>query len=610
MSTTTTEPGPLTDGTAAFPRYAPVTGPSGEVRWDSLVYSCEYGYRPLFLDLRVPSSASLNTPAPLVIWVHGGGWVTGSRRRRAPNLHQNGVIESIVNAGYAVALVDYRLAKEAAFPAQLLDLKAAVRWLRGHALEYSLDSSRFVVWGESAGGHLAMMLGFCGKDPGPRTGEFHDEPEDLQGVVDWYGPADLSAPPIRPAIFSSAGPVVMPGDPVQEFVESSTWSAAEMSPINYVDKASLPVFIAHGVDDSQVDVSQSRQLHDSLTRAGADTEYLETGGGHVFVGKPVLQQVTEASLTFLRERIGSALTNDLDPAIQAMEKRMAGTGDFPIFTDVAGHAVDGPTARERGVRLRDSFYPRQFFDVESITESTFPGPAGDVRIRIQKPHDASDATVVYFHGGGWIIGDLDSHEGNASRIAARTGAHVVQVDYRLAPENPHPAGVEDAIAAVEWVAAHIDRFGGNPEKLVVAGDSAGGNLAAIAAHHCRDTDVTLAAQLLIYPATDFTLMAGTVMEHQYLGPDPSIPLDDPTLSPALAASLAGLPHTIIGVGEHDFLYQDNLHFAQRLKDSGVDVTLRCYPTLNHGFFSYGNVSTSADRAADEICEDLRIRLSR
>lgn len=211
--------------------------------------------------------------------------------------------------------------------------------------------------------------------------------------------------------------------------------------------------------------------------------------------------------------------------------------------------------------------------------------------------------MVYFHGGGWILGDLDSHQGNASRIAAHAQANVVQVDYRLAPENPYPAGVDDAIAAFEWVVAHIEQFGGNLDKVVVSGDSAGGNLAAVVAQHCRASEIRLAGQFLIYPATDLTNATdGAMLE--YLGPETSTLANDPRVSPALSECLDGLAPAIIGVGAHDFLYQDNVRYARALSDAGVPVIFRQYPTLNHGFFSYGNVSAASDQAAEQLCEDL------
>ena len=126
-------------------------------------------------------------------------------------------------------------------------------------------------------------------------------------------------------------------------------------------------------------------------------------------------------------------------------------------------------------------------DVASVEERTIPGPAGDIPVRIYRPEDPTGATVVFFHGGGWIIGDLDSHDGHARRLAATVGAVVVHVDYRLAPEHPFPAAHQDCVAAIEWAFEHVDELGGRADRIAVAGDSAGGNLAAAVALHCRDT---------------------------------------------------------------------------------------------------------------------------
>ena len=134
--------------------------------------------------------------------------------------------------------------------------------------------------------------------------------------------------------------------------------------------------------------------------------------------------------------------------------------------------------------------------VAAVEETTVPGPAGPIAARIYRPPAPTGVTVVFFHGGGWIIGDLDSHDGHARRLAATVGAVVLHVDYRLAPENPFPAAYLDCVAAIEWAREHIHELGGRPELLAVAGDSAGGNLAAATALHCRDAGLPLAAQLL------------------------------------------------------------------------------------------------------------------
>jgi acetyl esterase len=215
---------------------------------------------------------------------------------------------------------------------------------------------------------------------------------------------------------------------------------------------------------------------------------------------------------------------------------------------------------------------------------------------------------VYFHGGGWIVGDIDSHEAHCIRIANRTGAVVVNVGYRLAPEDPFPAGVDDAIAAMRWVHANLARFGGDARRLAVGGDSAGGNLAAVVAVQCRDEGIPLAAQLLIYPATDLTGIGDPKVVGAYLGEKVTEKARDPRVSPLFSPSLAGLAPAIIGVGVYDFLYKDNLAYAAALRRAGVSVTLRESATLNHGFFSYTAISRDSEAAAEQLCADLRALL--
>ena len=213
---------------------------------------------------------------------------------------------------------------------------------------------------------------------------------------------------------------------------------------------------------------------------------------------------------------------------------------------------------------------------------------------------AAKGTLVYFHGGGWVVGDLDSHEAHAIRLANRAGVAVVNVGYRLAPEHPFPAAVDDAIAAMRWVSR---RFGGGGEPLAVGGDSAGGNLAAVVAWMARDAGIKLAAQLLIYPATDLSRMANDPVRAAYFGGRFEEVSRDPRASPVLA-DLKGVAPAIIGVGPYDFLYQDSLAYAQALQAAAVETRLRVFPTLNHGFFSYTAISKDCAAAADSLCDDL------
>ena len=276
-------------------------------------------------------------------------------------------------------------------------------------------------------------------------------------------------------------------------------------------------------------------------------------------------------------------------------------------------------ARERLRFMRAAFYPPILLPVASSEEIELPASSGVIPARILRPAaNGPLPTVVYFHGGAWMVGDLDSHDGHARRIANRVPAVVLNVAYRLAPENPFPAGYEDALAATLWASEHVGHLGGAPDRVVVAGDSAGGNLAAAVAITCRDRHIGLAAQLLIYPATD---LAGEYASRERLGngdyflrvgrggaPNGYVPnvadLTDARVSPLRAASLADVAPLVLGIGEYDPLRDEAIAFAAAVRDAGVRTIVRDYPGLIHGFFGMGSVSAAADAASDELCADL------
>ena len=204
-----------------------------------------------------------------------------------------------------------------------------------------------------------------------------------------------------------------------------------------------------------------------------------------------------------------------------------------------------------------------------------------------------------------MVGDLDSHEAHAVRLANETDCVVVNVDYRLAPEHRFPAAYDDCLAITRWACQHIDVLGRQSKRFAIGGDSAGGNLAAAVAIACRDLDIQLAAQLLMYPATDLLRLKG-MPEKAYLGEENLDLLGlDPRASPKYASTHVGLAPTILGVGPHDFLYADNMAYASILRDAKVPLTLREFPTLNHGFFSYTGISSDSLAAAQLMCADLK-----
>lgn len=252
--------------------------------------------------------------------------------------------------------------------------------------------------------------------------------------------------------------------------------------------------------------------------------------------------------------------------------------------------------------------------VHSVEELRIPGPEGDLPARVYRPDaEGPVPTVVLFHGGGWVIGDLDTHDNTARSICRDCQAVVVSVAYRLAPEAPFPAAVDDAVAATRWAGERLADLGGD-HRLAVAGDSAGGNLAAVVAQQLRDSDgPALCAQLLVYPGTDVPGDYPSRTENAegyfldldtmawFLGhyaPDASV-YGDPRVSPMRHPDLVGLPPAVVVTAELDPLRDEGEAFAGRLSEAGVPVEVRRFDGMIHGFLDMGAYSPGAQAAIDE-----------
>jgi acetyl esterase len=289
----------------------------------------------------------------------------------------------------------------------------------------------------------------------------------------------------------------------------------------------------------------------------------------------------------------------LDPIIAEMERKWRDSGTPGIY--VGGN---GPVSRERASNIRALLYPKPKLPAGRIERDDIPGPNGPIKVEIVRPVEGEPiGTLVYYHGGGFIIGDIDSHQAHAIRIANSARVVVMNVDYRLAPEHAFPQGVDDAIAAAEWAAQNLGRLGGTGKPLAVGGDSAGGNFAAVTAIVCRDAGIKLGAQVLLYPVTNMASDNNPDIRKAYFGDDYEKNCRSLKASPVLAR-LEGAAPTIMAVGSHDFLYQDNLAFAAALRAAKVPLVLREFPTLNHGFFSYTAIAPVCEAAAELVCRDL------
>jgi acetyl esterase len=321
---------------------------------------------------------------------------------------------------------------------------------------------------------------------------------------------------------------------------------------------------------------------------------------------------------------GGHMTTPLDPAIAQI---------IPLLPLRNPETMTPQSARDQLRALaaaRAAMAPPQ---VASVSDRQVKGAADPLAARVYRVSSEKSPTVVYFHGGGWVAGDLETHDWQARLLAIETGAVVVSIDYRRPPETRFPGAFEDAFAAVRDITARIAEFGGDAARVGVAGDSAGGNLAAAAAIACRDAGIKLAAQLLAYPVIDVVgnyadakenarfpsrqenaegyFLSRAVMEwfsNQYL--------DDPKhggdwrVSPLRAKSLAGIAPAVVCTAWFDPLRDEGKAYADALAAAGVATKYYDGPGLIHGYFGLGEASESARREAQRARADFKAMLER
>ncbi|MDT5139437.1 MAG: acetyl esterase [Mycobacterium sp.] len=312
--------------------------------------------------------------------------------------------------------------------------------------------------------------------------------------------------------------------------------------------------------------------------------------------------------------------NTLDPTLQLMLTGLRATG-------IDGLVVDDDVAASRALMLQNmEAMPGPQIHVD-VDELALPGPAGEIRARHYSPPSGGAAPLlVFYHGGGWSIGDLDTHDALCRLTCRDAGVHVLSIDYRLAPEHPAPAAIEDAHAAFEWAYRHAEELGASPGRVAVGGDSAGGNLAAVVSQLAVSSGGPVPIfQWLIYPRTDFTAQTrsltlfarGFVLTKRdidwftaQLLRDSGIDPADPRVSPGLAESLSGLPPALIAVAGFDPLRDEGQDYATALRGAGNDVDLRYLGSLTHGFANLFALGGDSATATNELISALRAHLSR
>ncbi|WP_293853576.1 alpha/beta hydrolase [uncultured Alsobacter sp.] len=300
----------------------------------------------------------------------------------------------------------------------------------------------------------------------------------------------------------------------------------------------------------------------------------------------------------------------------------------PFLADLVAIAAKFPAMSALPVERVRKAVPRQLatglpkVEVASVEDIAIPGPDQPIPLRVYRPDAGHGHPVtVFFHGSGFVICSLDTHDDMCRQICRGSGHVVVSVDYRLAPEHPFPAAPRDCLAAVQWVAANALTFGGDPARLAVCGDSAGGCLATVVARQCRDAGgPRIAAQALIYPVTDHYSASHDSYAERGSGygmtegdmrwfwnhycPDPAQGAD-PVASPLRAGDLAGLPPTYLVTAEYDVLRDEGRLYAGKLTEDGVPVTTRHYDDVNHGYLHWVGIVPTATRTMDELTLWLR-----
>jgi len=308
----------------------------------------------------------------------------------------------------------------------------------------------------------------------------------------------------------------------------------------------------------------------------------------------------------------------LHPKARALLDQMAAAGIPPMETL-------SPDEARAMMGVRRALNPPPIDPVGSVEDRRIPGPAGDIAVRIYTPagRDATGGGIVFFHGGGWVIGDLESSDAPCRFLANAAASVVVSVDYRLAPEHRFPAAAEDAFAATQWVASSGAALGIDPKRLAVAGDSAGGNLAAVVALMARErSGPQLAFQALVYPVTDADFSTASYVENgdgymltlasmKWFWGNYATEADRSSwlASPLRATDLHGLPPALVITAEFDPLRDEGEAYAAALESAGVPVTLSRYPGMLHGFFGMPGIFDESRQAISEVGAAIRTALS-
>ena len=312
----------------------------------------------------------------------------------------------------------------------------------------------------------------------------------------------------------------------------------------------------------------------------------------------------------------------LDPQMKILLDTFNAAG--PMF--LRAETPEQARAKMQALMEANPIPPEEIYRAEN---RSIPGVAGEIPVRIYTPEgNPPMGVLVYYHGGGFVLGDLESHDRVCRSLANKAGCVVVSVGYRLAPEHVFPAAADDCYAATKWVAGNAASIGADPARLAVGGDSAGGNLAAAVAMMARDQGgPAIAFQLLFYPVTDCALDTPSQKEfaadgyvlsrgdmvwfwNHYLGSGADAEKTNPYACPLRAKNLAGLPPALVMTASHDPLRDEGERFAQRLISAGVKVTCTRYEGVTHGFISFADALDKGKEGQRQAADALKVAFAR
>ena len=422
--------------------------PAGARLERDVVYSQVAG-RKLLLDLCLPAKRS--APSPVIVWVHGGGWRNGSKNAGSR-------ARGMLDRGYAVVDVGYRLSGEAIFPAQVQDCKAAIRWVRANASKYGFDPDRIGAWGSSAGGHLVAFLGTAGDVKEFDTATNAQSSSRVQAVCDWFGPTDLlqmdkhmieGSRLVHDAPGSPESLLV--GGPIQK--EPYRSLAGKADPITYVTKDDPPFLIMHGDKDMLVPLHQSELLLDALKKVGVNASlYVVKGGGHGLRGGEESQ-----------EELFEMVAGFFDKHLKKPRPPAASTN-------------------RRGARNRPKLRPPTYSNVKY-------GPHGQNAIDFYKAESGAPTPVaVFIHGGGFRAGSKRGLNAGTLEKLLDAGISVAAVEYRFISHAPLPAAHHDSLRALQFIRSKADDWNIDKKRLGAFGGSAGAQICMWLAFHDEIAD--------------------------------------------------------------------------------------------------------------------------